>query len=154
MCQKFFLILIQKLKINILIQIWISFLMDPPYLVLIYFVIKLGGKNILITTVMKYNNLLCRAQKIASSFFLILYVSFQAERILVQIESVHTVFLPVCLPKVQKSQIFKSCVQAIPVQSRRIWKVFLKCNFYKLCQNLELVTLYKFPVKCFIWQSS
>lgn len=37
---------------------------------------------------------------------------------LVQIESVHTVFLPVCLPKVQRRQIFKSCVQAIPVQSR------------------------------------
>lgn len=59
------------------------------------------------TTMMKYKTYFVELRKIASSFFLILYVSFQAERMLVQIESVHTVFFLCACQRCREDRFLK-----------------------------------------------
>lgn len=74
-------------------------------------------------------------------------MSFQAERMLVQIESVHTVFLPVCLPKVQKSQIFffKLCA----VYTNAVKRDLESFSEMQLLQTLlELGACYTLQIPC------
>lgn len=66
-------------------------------------------------------------------------MSFQAERMLVQIESVHTVFLPVCLPKVQKSQIFFKVVCSLyQCSQERSGKFFWNATFTNSARTRSL----------------